>query len=180
MACVKRHPWDSNIEAKVHDIPVAHDVILSFAAQFAGFSGSLFAVTGHEIIVSDHLGTNKAALEIRMNDAGRARCRGLLRDGPGARLLGTGGEVGFEPKQAIAGAHDAVQARLVKPQIGQELGTFRLVQFYDLSFDGGTYRHHDGAFGIGMDANTLQQRVVFEAILGDIGHIHARLGGEKE
>ncbi len=41
----------SDIEQKVHDIPILHDVFLAFFLQFSFFPGALFALEGDEVVI---------------------------------------------------------------------------------------------------------------------------------
>ena len=66
------------------------------------------------VVVGDRLGADEALLEVGVNDAGRLRRLGAARDGPGARLLRADGEVGDEVQQLVAGADQAVEARLLE------------------------------------------------------------------
>src|SRR5438445_13513372 len=84
----------SHIEAEMHDVAIAHDVIGAFEAHLAGILGALLAAIEDEIVVGDRLGADEAFLEIAMDDPGCLRRLGAARDGPGARLLRPGGEIG--------------------------------------------------------------------------------------
>ena len=63
---------NSNVEAEVQDIGLAHQIILAFQPQPAGFLGPGFAVVLDEIVERDGLRTNEAPLEISV-DYGRSR-----------------------------------------------------------------------------------------------------------
>jgi hypothetical protein len=41
----------SDVEPEVHDVAVAHDVVLALAAQLAGLLGALLALAGDEVVV---------------------------------------------------------------------------------------------------------------------------------
>src|SRR5258707_15660886 len=71
------------------------------------------------IVVGDGLGTDEAALEVRMNDAGRLRRLRATRNGPGCRLLRAGGEIGDQIEERIAGADQPVEARLLEADRSQ-------------------------------------------------------------
>jgi hypothetical protein len=49
----------------------------------------------------------------------------------------------------------------------------------DLGFHRGTQRDHLGALGGGVGAHDIQVRVVLEAVLGDVGRVQHRLGGDQ-
>jgi len=40
---------ESDVEAKMHDVAVAHDVVLALQAHLAGFLGAMLALAGNEI-----------------------------------------------------------------------------------------------------------------------------------
>src|SRR5262249_21779196 len=71
-----------------------------------------FAAQCHKIAISDGLRADEALLEVGMDYPGRARRRGPPRYGPGARLFGSGGEIGDEAQQPIARGNQPVEAGL--------------------------------------------------------------------
>jgi hypothetical protein len=52
-----------------------------------------------------------------MDHAGRRRRFGAAVDGPGAGFLGADGEIGDEVEQLVAGADQAVKARLFQTHV---------------------------------------------------------------
>ena len=56
-----------------------------------------------------------------MDGAGGIDRLGLGGDGPGPRLLGTGGEVGDQAEQLVSGADDPLQSGPFEPQALEEL-----------------------------------------------------------
>src|SRR5213076_805500 len=62
---------------------------------------------------------------------GRLRRGGPRRNGPGAHLLRTGGEVGVQPEQLVRGADHAVEPRLVHPHVLEE----QLLVLEDMGMD---------------------------------------------
>lgn len=62
----------SGIEAEQHHIAVMDDVFLAFVPCLAGFLRSDFAIVFDVVFIGDGLGTDKAALEIGMDDTGSA------------------------------------------------------------------------------------------------------------
>src|SRR5882724_6837492 len=99
-----------HVEAEMHDVAVLHDIFLAFETEFARLARARFAIEGDIIVVSDRLGPDEAFFKIGVNDAGRAWRPRAFRHGPGARLLGSGGEKRDEPEQIIAGADKPVEA----------------------------------------------------------------------
>lgn len=164
----------------MHHVAVLDDVVLAFQAPFAGFLGASFALVGDEVVVGDHFGADKAFLEVGVDHGGSLRGGGADADGPGTYFLHASGEVGLQVEQRVAGADHAVQARLFHAHGFEEhLHFFQIVQFGDLGFDLVAHRHDDGAFFLGDGVHHVEVRVVLEAVFGDVGDVHHRLGGEQ-
>src|SRR5689334_12803394 len=103
----------SNSEAKVDDVGVLDGIILSFEAELAGFLALGFAAVDDEFVVGDHLGANKAALDVAVNLA-----RGFLRDRaqgdrPGAYLVFARSKKTDQIEERIGSADEALARRLV-------------------------------------------------------------------
>src|SRR4029077_7328070 len=105
-----------DVEAEVEDVPVLDDIFLSLGPHLAGFLGALLAAAGDEILIGDGLAADEAALEIRMDDAGRLRGAGAAVDSPGPRFLRPHGEEGDEVEQLVARMDDTVEAGLFQPE----------------------------------------------------------------
>ena len=71
----------------MHHIAVLDDVILAFDTQLAGILGTVFTTVFNEIIIVYGFGTNEAALEISVDDAGGLRCGSPDLHGPRAHLF---------------------------------------------------------------------------------------------
>src|SRR6266481_5100946 len=112
----------SDVEAEVKNVAVLDQVFFALGPHLAGLLGGLFAAAGYEILVGDGLGPDEAVFEIRMNDAGRFGGLGPASHGPGAGFLGPHSEKRNEVEQAIAGADDSGQARLLEPEGGEVIG----------------------------------------------------------
>src|SRR5260370_17099768 len=84
----------SHIKAEMHHVAVLDDVIGAFEPHLAGILGALLAAAGDKIGVGDGFGPDKASLEIGVDDRGGLWRLGAAGHGPGARLLGAGGEIG--------------------------------------------------------------------------------------
>src|SRR5882762_9228086 len=109
---------NSDVEPEVHYVAVAHDVVLSFQPQLARFFRALLASARDVVAVRDHLGADKAALEVGVDDARRLRRGGADLHGPRAHFLRPGGEEGLEPEQRVTGADQAIEARLLHSHVG--------------------------------------------------------------
>ena len=101
-------------EAEMHDVAVLHDIILALEPHLSGIARTGFAAARHVIVVGDGFGADEAALEIGVDDARGLRRLGAAGHRPGARLLRPGSEEGYEIKQPVAGADQAIEARLLE------------------------------------------------------------------
>src|ERR1700722_6072030 len=133
-----------DVEAKMHDIAFAHDVLLALEAQAPRLARAGFAAIVDVILERDDLGANEAAFEISVDHAGGLRRGAARAHRPGADFFRPGGEIGQQSKQLIGTADHAVQTRLLESQVAQEFGAFGLRQLCDLRLDRGTYRHYYG------------------------------------
>ena len=122
-------------KTEVHDVAVLDDVVLALEPHLAGFLGAGFAIERDEIVVGDGLGANKSLLEVGMDDAGGLWCPGAGRHRPRARLLRANGKVRQQVEQVIAGADQAIEARLFQAETLQELGSLSSVEACELRFD---------------------------------------------
>ena len=102
-------------------------IVLAFVAGLAGFAGGCFAAKRDEIVGRDGLCADEALFEIGVDDPRRLGRLGADWDGPGARLLRPGGEIGDQVLELIARADEAVEARFLQAQVGQIFGAlFRI------------------------------------------------------
>src|ERR1700730_9303398 len=84
-----------DIEPKVHHIALFDHVLLALQPQLARLLGARLPLERNEVIVGNDLRPDEAALEVRMDDAGRLR-RGRPRvHRPGAHLFDAGREIGL-------------------------------------------------------------------------------------
>src|SRR6478672_10028941 len=93
-----------HVEAELHDVAVGHDVVLALDADLAGGLGGVHVPRRDKVLEADDLGLDEAALEVGVDDARGHRGGPALADRPGARLLGTGREVGLQAERVEAGA----------------------------------------------------------------------------
>src|SRR6056297_3076135 len=92
----------SGIEQEMQDVAVLDDIGLALGAHLAGFLRGLLATKRDEIVIGDRLGPDEALFEIAVDDACRLRGGRAGADGPGARLLGTDGEIRLQMQEFIA------------------------------------------------------------------------------
>ena len=86
----------SDIKQKVHDISIFNYIIFTFGAHFAGFFSTLFTFVLNEIVKRDGLCTNKATLEVAMDNSSGLRRSIALVNGLGAHFLDACSEVGLQ------------------------------------------------------------------------------------
>ena len=163
----------------MHHIPVLHHIFLAFHAHFTGFFGFGFAAERHKVVVGNDLGADKAAFEVGVDDAGSLWGSVAFVDGPGADFLDAGGEVGLQAQEVVAGADEAVEARLFEAEVGEEGEFVFVVEVSQFGFDLGAEGDDGGAFLGGVFAQSVEVRVVLEAVLGDVGDVHGGLEGHE-
>src|SRR5208337_1901633 len=95
-------------------VAVGDDIFLAFEPEFARLASARLAVAGDIIVIGDGLGADKTFFEIAMDDARRRRRLRAGLNGPSASFLRADSEIGDQVQQAVAGADDAVEARLVE------------------------------------------------------------------
>src|SRR5262245_53226773 len=86
-------------KAKMHDVAVGNDVILTFEPPFAGVARPGLAAEGDIVVVGDRLGPDESALEVGMDCARRLRRFGPPRDRPSPRLLRPDSEIGHQMQE---------------------------------------------------------------------------------
>src|SRR5205823_4991935 len=62
-----------DVEAEMHDVAVAHHVLLAFDRELARVAALRFAAEAHEVLPPDDLRLDEALLEVGVDDAGRLR-----------------------------------------------------------------------------------------------------------
>src|SRR6266446_5570382 len=110
----------SNIEPKVHHIPVSNDVILSLQPQLPRFFRALLAFAGDVVRIGNDFGADEAALEVGVDRPRGLRRRGADGYSPGAHFLRSGGEEGLQAEQRVPGTDQAVQARFLQSHVGEK------------------------------------------------------------
>src|SRR5450631_3008909 len=118
----------SDVEAKVHDVTLAHDVLLALKAQFAGFLCPRLSTISHIIIERDHLGADEAALEVRMNHSRRLWRGRTGTHRPCTHLLRSRGKVSLKAKQAVAGTNHAIEPGFAQLELLQKFGAIGLLE----------------------------------------------------
>ena len=126
-----------NVEAEFNDIAILHDVFLAFDAEFGLFLRFGHGTAGNQILVRNDLGGNEAALEVSVDDTGRAGGFVAGVDGPGSGFLDTGGEVGSQPEQVIHRADEVAHAGVLDADIVEVFAGLGRVEFGELLLDAG-------------------------------------------
>src|SRR5262245_26750709 len=108
------------IEAEVHHVAFAHDIIPAFQPHLARFLGPEFAIVSDEVLIGDGLGADEPLFEVSVYHPRRLRGSPALVDGPGARLLRSDGEESHETQEVVAGVDQPGQAGLVQTDIVQK------------------------------------------------------------
>ena len=69
------------------NIAIVNNVVFPFDAQLALFFTGLLRAKGNKIVILHHLGTDKATLQIAMDDTSGLWCCGSTLNGPGANFF---------------------------------------------------------------------------------------------
>ena len=77
----------------MHNIPILHDIFLSFHSHFSGFFYLGFAAIANEIFIGNHLGPDEAFLKVGVDNSRSLRGGGTYRNGPGSYFLYPGGKI---------------------------------------------------------------------------------------
>src|SRR5437868_6608732 len=89
------------VESKFDDIVRLHNVIFALGSNFAGRTGSRFGTGSYQVVIIDDLCRNKTFFEIRMDDAGRLRGGGALRDRPSADFFFAGSQIALQAQSVV-------------------------------------------------------------------------------
>src|SRR5262245_11823392 len=76
-----------DVEANQQNNDILHLIAFALQAELAKLPAFGQRATGHQVVVMDHLGTNKPTRQIGMDGPCRLQGRGPTRDGPGPRLF---------------------------------------------------------------------------------------------
>ena len=100
------------LKRKLITSPSCDHVVLAFEAELAGFAHLRFGLQGQEVLDAHHLGADEAALDVRVDLAGRLVGREALADRPGTALVFARGEEADERQQREGRADEPVARRL--------------------------------------------------------------------
>jgi hypothetical protein len=94
--CIELANVRSDVEAEVNDVAISHNVFLTLLGASDPRLWRLARRGGRRSPQTNHFGTNKAFLEIGMDDSGGLWRGGSHANRPGADLLGASREVGLQ------------------------------------------------------------------------------------
>src|ERR1700691_370524 len=91
----------SDVEADLEDITVHYFVLLAFDPQLADVASGRPRAQLEQLVPVHDLRTDKATLEVGMDDAGALRRLGARPERPGPALFVPGGEKGTPAEQTV-------------------------------------------------------------------------------
>ena len=110
-----------------------------------------------------------------MNLSGRLWRRRSDFGRPGADFFDARSEIGLQTEQCVSMPDHTIQARFVKPEVGQEVLFVFVIQQRDLSFNRRTDADNLCTLVDRILTNSIEMRVVLKAILINVGDVHDRL-----
>src|ERR1700733_3190055 len=172
----------SHVKAEVHDVSVAHHVLLAFDPQLPEVAALGLAAEAHVVLPPDDLGLNEALLEVRVDDSRGLRRFGSSTRRPRAHLGLARREEREQIELRIAGAYHAVESRLEKSRPREELGAVLRVELGDLRLERRAHRDDWRPFGFGEGFECAVVRIgleVGDGPLVDVGDVKRGLGGQE-
>ena len=159
-----------------------HYVFFALYAHFAGFFYGCFAAVVHIIFIFYHLGTDKAAFEVAVNNACTLWRFAALLVGPCTHFIGSGGEEGLKIEQRISCLDEAANARLGEAHFFEEhLTLFVGVELGNFRFGLGCHHQYLGILFLHGFANSFHIFVAAHcACLIHVAHIKHGLVGEQK
>ena len=176
-----RFVGESIVEPEVHDVSIAHFILLPFDPELPGFPHLLFAAVVEQVVAMVHLGFDKPLLEVSMDDS----C-GLWRlvprvECPCAVLIASGGEERPQSQSPVSRVYELVESRLLQPHGFQEFrAIFRRIERRNLRFDLSADHHGRGMFGLCYGPHGPDKIVLFaDSILVHVADVDHRLEGDQ-
>src|SRR5258708_25596625 len=111
----------SDVEAKDRGIAILKNVLLALDAHLAQGTRLQPPAGVAQPLPADHIGLDKASLEIAMDDTSGLRCTGAAPNRPGAALRLARGQERDQAEDLVRGPSQPSQARLLEPQRRQKL-----------------------------------------------------------
>src|SRR5678815_4998724 len=107
-------------EAKMNDIAVLDDIIFALKSELAGLFTFRLTAQNNKVIVSNHLGTDKSALDIAMNLPCSFTRGGSLGDRPGADLVFARRKKAYQIQQPVRRPDKSLPGRFLDANLLQE------------------------------------------------------------
>ena len=101
----------------MHDVAILYDVVFAFDGYLAGLAALGLGSESDVVVILDDLGTDEAALKVRVDNACCLRCFHTLAECPRAALFGSGGEESLEVEQVVSGLDETVYSTLLETQV---------------------------------------------------------------
>src|SRR5690349_9128320 len=145
-----------DVEAEQDHVSIVDDVFLALEAHLSRLFCSLLAAAGDVVVVTDHFRPDEAALEVGMNHAGGPRSRVAAVDCPRPHLFRSRREISLQPEQAIPRANQAIETRLLQPEIGEKRFLVLVAHLGHLRLDRGADRHDRRAFSLRITLDAFE------------------------
>lgn len=155
----------------MHDISVFDEVFLALQTVFSFFPRCCYRSGLNQVVVSDHLGTDKAALKVGVDNACSLGSLRSLTDGPRTHLLHASRKVSDQAKQFIRSPDEAVETGFLQSQLFQKHLLVLALQLGDLGFDLGADDDYLCAFFRSVLADSLYMRIVVGIVNPVLGHV---------
>ena len=165
---------------KQDHVPVGDDIIAALLAHSARILGRLLAAERQKVVHIDGLGGDEAAGEIGVNGARRVPGAGPGGHGPGAGLVGPGGEKGNQAQQLVARPDEPGEAGVLQADGFQKLPPLVPGQLRHFGLDPGRNDDRTGA-GLGGVLGDPGRITVSSGrgILFDVADIEHRFRGQE-
>src|SRR5262245_22712991 len=119
-------------EAKMNDVTVLDDVVFALKSELAGLFTLRLTAQNNKVIVSNHLGTDKSALDVAMNLPGSFARDGSLSDRPGANLVFARRKEAYQIQQSVRRPDKSLAGRFLNANLLQKCLAIAFIQLRDL------------------------------------------------
>src|SRR4249919_351592 len=116
----------------MNDVAVLDDVVFALKSELAGLFTFRLTPQSNKVIVSNHLGTDKAALDVAMNLPCSFARDGSLSDRPGADLVFPRCKKTYQIQQPVRRPDKPFPGRFLDANLLQECLAIALIQLRDL------------------------------------------------
>ena len=130
-----------HVEQEVHNITILHNILLTLDANLTHISTSTLRAKLYIVGILDNLSTDKATLEVGVDDTSGLRGLHTTAEGPSSALISTCGEECLQIEKTVCGLDKTAHARLLQAHILQEhLSLLVAIQLSDIGL--GRCRHN--------------------------------------